>query len=80
MISFSNLGSLGRLGNQMFQYAALKGIAAHNSTDYYLPSDTSLHKCFQIPKKGTKIFYPTIKEESYEFDENIFSCSEGDLY
>ena len=80
MISFSNLGSLGRLGNQMFQYAALKGIAAHNSTDYYLPSDTSLHKCFQIPKKGTEIFYPTIKEESYEFDENIFSCSEGDLY
>jgi hypothetical protein len=80
MISFSNLGSLGRLGNQMFQYAALKGIAEHNSTDYCLPSDTSLHKCFQIPKKGTEIFYPTIKEESYEFDENIFFCSEGDLY
>jgi len=80
MISFSNLGSLGRLGNQMFQYAALKGIAEHNSTDYCLPSDTSLHKCFQIPKKDTEIFYPTIKEESYEFNENIFSCSEGDLY
>ena len=80
MISFSNLGSLGRLGNQMFQYAALKGIATHNSTDYCLSSDTSLHKCFQIPKKGTEIFYPTIKETSYEFDENIFSCSEGDLY
>jgi len=80
MLSFSNLGSLGRLGNQMFQYAALKGIAAHNSTDYCLPTDTSLHKCFQIPKKGTEIFYPTIKEKSYEFDENIFSCSEGDLY
>ena len=80
MISFSNLGSLGRLGNQMFQYASLKGIAAHNSTDYCLPSDTSLHKCFRIPKKGTEISYPTIKESSYEFDENIFNCSEGDLY
>ena len=80
MISFSNLGSLGRLGNQMFQYAALKGIAAHNLTDYCLPTDTSLHKCFRIPKKGTEIFYPTIKETSYEFDEKIFNCSEGDLY
>ena len=80
MISFSNLGLLGRLGNQMFQYAALKGIAAHNSTDYCLPSDTSLHKCFRIPNKGTEIFYPIRKESSYEFDENIFNCSEGDLY
>jgi hypothetical protein len=80
MLSFSNLGSLGRLGNQMFQYAALKGIAAHNYTDYCLPSDTSLHKCFQIPKKGIEIFYPIIKETSYQFDEKIFNCSEGDLY
>lgn len=80
MISFSNLGSLGRLGNQMFQYAALKGIAAYNSTDYCLPSNTSLHKCFQIPNKGSEIFYPTIKETSYEFDEKILNCSEGDLY
>ena len=80
MLSFSNLGSLGRLGNQMFQYAALKGIAAHNSTDYCLPTDTSIHKCFQIPKKGTEIFYPTIKETTYEFYEKIYNCSEGDLY
>jgi len=80
MISFSNIGSLGRLGNQMFQYAALKGIATHNSIDYCLSSDTSLHKCFQIPKKGIEIFYPTIKETSYQFDEKIFNCSGGDLY
>jgi hypothetical protein len=80
MISFSNLGSLGRLGNQMFQYAALKGIASHNSTNYYLPSDTSLHKCFQIPKKESKTYSPFLKEESYEFDEKIFNSSEGDLY
>ena len=27
MIGFNALGHLGRLGNQMFQFAALKGIA-----------------------------------------------------
>jgi hypothetical protein len=80
MISFSNLGSLGRLGNQMFQYAALKGISAYHSTDYCLPKDTSLHKCFQIPNKNSDVYYPTIKETSYEFDEKIFNLSEGDLY
>ncbi len=80
MLSFSNLGSLGRLGNQMFQYAALKGIATYNSTDYCFPSNTSLHKCFKIPNKNSEIFYPTIEETSYEFDENIFNSSQGDLY
>ena len=28
MLAFNNIGSLGRLGNQMFEYAALRGIAA----------------------------------------------------
>ena len=27
MLAFNNIGSLGRLGNQMFEYAALRGIA-----------------------------------------------------
>ena len=29
MLSFDRLGNNGRLGNQMFQYAALRGIAAN---------------------------------------------------
>ena len=37
MISFNNLGNLGRLANQMFQYASLKGIAANRGFDYILP-------------------------------------------
>ena len=28
MIGFNHLGNLGRLGNQMFEFAALRGIAA----------------------------------------------------
>tara|TARA_Y100000004_G_scaffold72449_1_gene81391 strand:- start:13 stop:801 length:789 start_codon:yes stop_codon:yes gene_type:complete len=37
MISFNNLGNLGRLANQMFQYASLKGIARNRGYDYAIP-------------------------------------------
>jgi hypothetical protein len=29
MLAFNHLGRLGRLGNQMFQYASLRGIASN---------------------------------------------------
>ena len=32
MLAFNHIGSLGRLGNQMFEYAALRGIAASMDT------------------------------------------------
>jgi len=80
MISFSNLGSLGRLGNQMFQYAALKGIATYHSVDYCFPPNTSLQSCFQIENKKFETYSPILKEETYEFDEKIFNLSHGDLY
>ena len=37
MIGFNALGYLGRLGNQMFQFAALKGIARNRGFNYCLP-------------------------------------------
>ena len=37
MIGFNRLGSYGRFGNQMFQYAALRGIAANNNLDWCIP-------------------------------------------
>ena len=37
MISFNNIGNLGRLANQMFQYASLKGIARNRGYDYSIP-------------------------------------------
>ena len=37
MISFNNLGNLGRLANQMFQYASLKGIARKHGHDFTIP-------------------------------------------
>tara|TARA_Y100000385_G_C13108898_1_gene650625 strand:- start:2123 stop:2917 length:795 start_codon:yes stop_codon:yes gene_type:complete len=38
MICFNNLGLLGRLGNQMFQYAATKGIAARHGYEVIIPN------------------------------------------
>ena len=41
---------MGRLGNQMFQYAALRGIASCKGYGYSIPShDMMLTKCFKIP-------------------------------
>ena len=40
MISFNNLGNLGRLANQMFQYASLKGIARNRGYEFSIPPKT----------------------------------------
>ena len=39
MITFTNLGHYGRLGNQMFQYSTLYSIAKKNNYDFVIPSD-----------------------------------------
>ena len=43
MITFINLGQHGRLGNQLFQYAALKGIALHNGYECKIPNPSSMY-------------------------------------
>ena len=40
MITFNNLGTLGRLANQMFQYASLKGIATNKGFDFCIPPES----------------------------------------
>ena len=37
MIGFNHLGNLGRLGNQMFEFAALRGIAAEHGYNICIP-------------------------------------------
>jgi hypothetical protein len=39
-----------------------------------------LHQCFQIPEVGQSVIEPQITERFYEFDEEIFRHSSGDLY
>jgi hypothetical protein len=54
-ISYNRLGSNGRLGNQMFQYAALRGIAENRKFDWLIPkpdsygdSNYGLFDCFMM--------------------------------
>ena len=44
MIGFNYLGKMGQLGNQMFQYAALKGIANQNGYNYCIPNHDEIFK------------------------------------
>ena len=37
MLAFNHLGQNGRLGNQMFQYAGLRGISANRGFDFCIP-------------------------------------------
>ena len=55
MIGYDRLGTNGRLGNQMFQYASLRGIAANNNLEFCIPpEDTPTHanyglfECFKL--------------------------------
>lgn len=54
-IGYNRLGSNGRLGNQMFQYAGLRGIAANRGFDWVIPrpenygdSNYGLFDCFEM--------------------------------
>ena len=39
MISFNHIGNLGRIANQMFQYASLKGIARNRGYEFCVPPE-----------------------------------------
>lgn len=86
-ISFNNLGNMGRLGNQMFQYASLKGIAKKQGYNFLVPpkevfgnidtnvreSDTSIYDCFQLSELNYGISkYPRLIESTFGLDENIY--------
>ena len=88
MISFNNLGNLGRLANQMFQYAAIRGIAANRGFDFCLPpkqvfgskdpmvksSDTNLYDCFKLPSFDIGITQNQVfVEQTFAFDETLFN-------
>jgi len=48
MLSFNNLGNLGRLGNQMFQYASLKGVAKKREYEFCIPPKEFLELLTQM--------------------------------
>ncbi len=85
MLSFNQLGRLGRLGNQMFQYAALRGIAARHGFDFCIPpsqftDEYKDHQLFEVfglrnlKNKGmaSKKYYPEM--QSFYSDEYVRLC------
>src|SRR5210317_1432139 len=87
MITFKTLGSYGRLGNQLFQYAALRGIAANNNEQWKIPhpsvkgtTDYSLFQCFKMESvkeenfiKNNEYGFLEKKQRVFEFDPSMFN-------
>lgn len=87
-LSFNSLGNYGHIGNQMFQYAALIGIADKNQIDYCIPPKeffgshypllSKLDDCFDLQVNRKITDYPIISENSYRFDKSLFSNINSD--
>jgi len=82
-ISYNRLGSNGRLGNQMFQYAGLRGIAANRGYDWVIPrpdsygdSNYGLFDCFEMgsveEKNFGKLNAPSIATGQFQFSQDFF--------
>ena len=93
MIGFDRLGKNGRFGNQMFQYAALKGIARKNNYDFCIPSgpeaemdfydEENQHKlliAFEMPDANIADNFSGkhVQENTYTFDKDLFeNCQDN---
>jgi len=88
-ISYNRLGSNGRLGNQMFQYAGLRGIAANRGYDWVIPrpdsygdSNYGLFDCFEMGSVEEKNFgllnAQSIATGQFHFSQEFFdSCPDN---
>lgn len=83
MISNNYIGTMGRLGNQMFQYASLRGLAEKFGYDYCIPpenfenecpnSETNIFKVFELDDAQRLITsYIDLNEQALGFDDNIW--------
>ena len=88
MIGFNALGRMGRLCNQMFQYAALKGIAKNTGVEFCIPYyedavddgignmlRTELFDSFDLDVPVAILnngHAPVVNERHFHFDEELF--------
>ena len=87
-ISYNRLGSNGRLGNQMFQYASLRGIAANNDYSWMVPSDDTQHRdnyglfetfeMTHVKESNLGISnFVNVTETNHNFDEALFNTKDN---
>ena len=94
MLAFNHLGTLGRLGNQMFQYASLRGIAAKRTFEYGIPpsnfqDEWRNHQLLQVfeltdlPKKNITFLdnghAPIVKEKKFTYDEELHNLCPNEV-
>ena len=94
MIGHNHLGKNGRFGNQMFQYAATRGVAAWKGYEWCIPDgpktddefedEENQHKLFMVFKlSNAKVVNmhpaPYKQEGSFTFDEDLFNNCEDNV-
>jgi hypothetical protein len=90
MIGNNTIGTMGRLGNQMFQYASLKGIAVNNGFEYTIPPQNpqiqidnyGLLEAFELSTNkniGWSESEFGIQERFFHFDEELFNNCRDDV-
>lgn len=80
MITALTIGENGRLGNQMFQYAALIGLARHKGYDSYSPGGR-LFEVFNMHEINAPIAFPNrrLQERQFSFDNYMFENLPDDI-
>ena len=71
MIGFNYLGKMGQLGNQMFQYAALKGIANQNGYNYCIPNHDEIFNDGLGNKLHIELFKPFVLENFNDLNVQV---------
>ena len=74
MITFSKFGNYGRLGNQLFQYASMLGLANKYNTPLVLPFLDWFHYIKHPPSCGSPKVMP-LREKHYHYDESQFELA-----
>ena len=93
MIGFNHIGRLGQLGNQMFQFASLKGIAMNRGFGFMIPRYEDAVVDALGNKLRTELFDPFdpftpigtvevdryVQEPGFEFSESLFNQCPDDV-
>ena len=94
MIGHNHLGKNGRFGNQMFQYAATRGIAAKHEYNWCIPPGPKTDDEFEDEENQHKLFMafemggvkevnmhpaPYKEEGSFTFDQDLFDNCEDNV-
>jgi|TARA_B100000282_G_scaffold51837_1_gene33111 hypothetical protein len=89
MITFSELGCLGRLGNQLFQYAAIRSLSLDKGFELGIPNPKTMHwhgqdclldnfniEASYIPE-NYEPQYTYTETNSFKLDKNFFHLGDG---